>query len=349
MVRPKQSIQSHRKDEHVFLAEKFRHDDAINDFDGIRFIHQSLPEIAVSDVDISTDFAGTNRASPFYINGMTGGSQQTKKINAQLAQVAQITNLPMATGSQSVAIKDPSLADTFSVIREFNPHGFVLANIGAGNDLNMAKQAVAMTQANALEIHVNTPQEIVMPEGDQDFYWLDEIANIVANVGVPVIVKEVGFGMSADTIAQLKQIGVQFIDVSGRGGTNFVTIENERRHDKAYDYLADWGQSTVESLFESRAFQNDVNILASGGIRNPLDIVKALRLGASAVGISGQFLHMVLKEGPTQMAENLLTWQAQIQEIMAMLGARDIQALQKAPIILSPELRHYLNERHITF
>ncbi|MEL1206186.1 hypothetical protein AADX86_12430, partial [Staphylococcus epidermidis] len=92
-------------------------------------------------------------------------------INAQLAQVAQITNLPMATGSQSVAIKDPSLADTFSVIREFNPHGFVLANIGAGNDLNVSKQAVAMTQANALEIHVNTPQEIVMPEGDQDFYW----------------------------------------------------------------------------------------------------------------------------------------------------------------------------------
>ncbi|MFB5174701.1 type 2 isopentenyl-diphosphate Delta-isomerase [Latilactobacillus sakei] len=348
MVRPKQSIQSHRKDEHVFLAEKFHQDDRQNDFDGLRFIHQSLPELAIADVDISTQFAGTTWQSPFYINGMTGGSQQTKKLNAQLAQVAQIAGLPMATGSQSVAIKNPTLVDTFSVIREFNPAGFILANIGAGNNLSVAQKAVAMTQANALEIHVNTAQEVVMPEGDREFYWLDQIGEIVANLDVPVIVKEVGFGMSAETIAKLQSVGVTNIDVSGKGGTNFVTIENERRRDKAYDYLSDWGQSTVESLFESQAFQNELTILASGGIRNPLDIVKALRLGASAVGISGQILHMLIKTGPTETAEQLLAWQAQIQSIMAMLGARNLTALQSAPMILSPNLRHYLNERHLS-
>lgn len=349
MVRPKQSIQSHRKDEHVFLAEKFHDEMRQNDFDGLRFIHQSLPEIAIADVDISTQFGTTHWDSPFYINGMTGGSEQTKKINAQLAQVAQITGLPMATGSQSVAIKDPSLVDTFAVIREYNPEGFVLGNIGAGNDLTVAQKAIEMTQANALEIHVNTTQEVVMPEGDRQFYWLDQIAEIVQKLPVPVIIKEVGFGMSAETMAKLQAIGVQAIDISGRGGTNFVTIENERRRDKAYDYLQGWGQSTVESLFESQAFQNELTILASGGIRNPLDVIKALRLGATAVGVSGQFLHMILKEGPTVTAEKLLAWQAQIQAIMAMLGAHNITELKTAPLILSSELRHYLDERHLTF
>lgn len=347
MTRQKPSIHSHRKDEHVFLAEKFYQSQDYNDFDEIRFVHQSLPEIDINEVSIATTFGQQNWDCPFYINAMTGGSQQTGKINGQLAQIAQIANLPMATGSQSVAIKEPSLSDSFRIVRQYNHDGFVIGNIGAGNSLKTAQEAVKMLQANALEVHLNAAQEIVMPEGDRSFKWLDGLKDIVTNLSVPVIVKEVGFGMSRETIQQLDEIGVQAIDVSGRGGTNFVTIENERRSDKAYDYLSDWGQSTVESLLEATACQPNAQILASGGIRTPLDIVKALRLGADAVGISGEILHYLIKNGPTKTTALLIGWQEQIQAIFALLGAHNIQELRQKPIILSPELRHYCAERHL--
>lgn len=336
-----QSIQSHRKDEHVFLAEKFFQDQAAAGFDQVRLLHDPLPETAVADVLVAPGLF--NWQWPFFINAMTGGSKQTGAYNQQLAAIAAHTGLAMATGSQAVALKEPALASTFSVVRETNPTGFLLANIGADKTVAQAQAAIAMIGADALEIHLNAVQEIVMPEGDRDFHWLKQIKALVEAVAVPVIVKEVGFGMTREALAKLKTAGVRYVDVGGRGGTNFARIEGVRRQGDEFAMLADFGQSTVESLLEAGA--SGLTILATGGVRSPWDVLKALRLGASAVGISGLALHWLIQEGPAAAEAHIKQWQAMLPALMAMLGAQDVKALQHVPVVLAPALASYAQQR----
>lgn len=218
-----------RKDEHISLAKAF-HKEKTNDFDQIRFVHHSFSEIAMDEVDISTSFLDFSFKQPFYINAMTGGSKRAKEINQELGIIARETGIMTATGSVNAALKNPDLADTYQIMRKENPNGVIWANIGAGLSLEDAKRAVDLFQADGLQIHVNTPQELVMPEGDRDFHgWLDTIEDIVAHLSVPVLVKEVGFGMSSETIEQLICRGVKLVDISGQGGTSFTQIENARR------------------------------------------------------------------------------------------------------------------------
>lgn len=344
-----------RKDEHVKLAEMFFEEPRVSDFDNIRFVHHSFPEMAVDDVDISTSFAGFTVGQPFFINAMTGGSEKTKIINEKLAVVARETCLPIASGSLSVAIKNPSLVDSFEIIRKVNPKGLVFANLGAGHNVENAKKAIDILEADALQIHCNVVQEIIMPEGDRDFSnWLSNIEKIVKAVEVPVIVKEVGFGMSRKTIKELKDIGVKTIDISGSGGTNFAKIENYRRSKYKYDYLENFGQSTVISLLEAQEFIKNTDIIASGGIRHPLDIVKALALGAKAVGVAGVFLNMVLNDGVEKTIENINNWKIEIASIMTILGKSKVSELVNTDMVLFNEVREWclvrridINKRHL--
>ncbi|MCI1985488.1 MAG: type 2 isopentenyl-diphosphate Delta-isomerase [Lactobacillus sp.] len=340
-----ESQQSHRKDEHVFLAEKYFRATADAGFEQVRLVHNPLPETAVSDVSVTPHLFDWQW--PFLINAMTGGSQQTGVLNAQLGRIAHALHLPIASGSQSVALREPALAKTFTPLRSENPDGFVLANLGASATWQQAQAAVAMLDANALELHINAIQEAVMPEGDRDFHWLDAIADIVAHSHVPVIVKEVGNGMTHEALTQLTAIGVQYVDVGGRGGTNFAQIENARRSAPGpWTALADFGQSTVESLLEVQA--SPLTVIATGGVRSPLDIVKALRLGASAVGISGQVLHWVIQDGEAAAQAQLASWQATLPVLLAALGAADLAALRQLPVVLAPELRNYVAQRQLT-
>ncbi|NLY66078.1 MAG: type 2 isopentenyl-diphosphate Delta-isomerase [Tissierellia bacterium] len=327
----------------------------VSDFDNVRFVHHSFPEMAVDDVDISTSFAGFTVGQPFFINAMTGGSEKTKIINEKLAVVARETCLPIASGSLSVAIKNPSLVDSFEIIRKVNPKGLVFANLGAGHNVENAKKAIDILEADALQIHCNVVQEIIMPEGDRDFSnWLSNIEKIVKAVEVPVIVKEVGFGMSRKTIKELKDIGVKTIDISGSGGTNFAKIENYRRSKYKYDYLENFGQSTVISLLEAQEFIKNTDIIASGGIRHPLDIVKALALGAKAVGVAGVFLNMVLNDGVEKTIENINNWKIEIASIMTILGKSKVSELVNTDMVLFNEVREWclvrridINKRHL--
>lgn len=185
-----------RKDEHVSLAKAF-HNKQINEFDFVRLVHRPLPQSKVDEVSLKTEVAGFTLSSPFYINAMTGGSEKTKKINHDLAHIAKSAGLMIATGSVSAALKDPSLADSYTVMRDVYPEGKILANVGAGTSVARAQEAVALFQADALQIHLNAPQELVMPEGDRDFsQWKELISEIQQTLDVPVIVKEVGFGMT---------------------------------------------------------------------------------------------------------------------------------------------------------
>ncbi|WEV42125.1 phosphomevalonate kinase [Bifidobacterium sp. ESL0682] len=374
---------SNRKDDHVRLALAEHADKQHNAFDDVAFIHQSLGGVALADVDMSTEVCGAKWDMPFYINAMTGGSAKTASINASFARVAAATGLAMASGSQHAAIRDPELEPTFTTIREHDPSGFVFANVGANVTAEQAVHAVEMIHANALQIHINAAQELVMPEGARDFdSWPQRIAEIVKASPVPVMVKEVGFGMSARTVRQLAELGVHTVDVSGRGGTDFARIENARRAGRDYGYMAGWGQSTalclsellpsgrdevsdcridapgmvsgeganaadvnasgsqVDGVSSAENEQNcaggiDVAVLASGGVRNPLDVVKALALGAQAVGVSGHFLQVLNDSGEKGLTAEIDSWKSQVRSLMALLGTKTVADLRSTDLLVT--------------
>ncbi|MGX7024351.1 type 2 isopentenyl-diphosphate Delta-isomerase [Vagococcus hydrophili] len=339
-----------RKDQHIHLAEMQYQNTSTNGLDGVRFVHQSFSEIKTEDVQLNTQLGSLSLDYPFFINAMTGGSEKAHVINQNLATIAKETNLAMAVGSVSVALKEPETAESFKIVRKTNPNGLIISNLGAHHSADNAKKAVDLLEANALQIHVNTPQELVMPEGDRDFTnWLNNIEEIVKSISVPVIVKEVGFGMSKETIQQLLDIGVDIIDVSGRGGTNFIHIENERRDHKEFDYLLNWGQTTAESLLEAHFYRKQADFIASGGIKNPLHMLAAFGLGAKAVGISGEFLHMILTKGNQVSIEQIESWKEELTFLMTMIGAKTIVDIEKKPIILSTDLTNWCSQRYINF
>lgn len=326
-------MMENRKDQHVELALKQRDRSLASDFDLISLEHDSIPNLKVEDISIAVEVAGMQLSSPIFINAMTGGSDKTKLINEKLAEVAKLANIPIASGSLSSALKNPKNEESYKVMRQVNPKGYILANIGAEYDLSAAQKAVAILDANALQIHVNVIQEIVMPEGDRDFSsWQKNIKEIVNNLDLPVIVKEVGFGMSKNSIKKLIDLGVKTIDISGYGGTNFAKIENARRDQFDMTYLESMGISTVQSLINSKEYQDQVEIIASGGIRNPLDVIKSLALGAKAVGISGLILEQLEENGIDETVSLIKAWNQQLKLIMAALNVTKISQLQELKI-----------------
>jgi isopentenyl-diphosphate delta-isomerase len=336
-----------RKDEHVSLAKAF-HKDRPSDFDHVHLIHRSFPQVAVDDISITSEMASLPLKTPFFINAMTGGSEKTKQINEQLATLARETSLAMATGSVSIALKDPSVQDSFTIVRKTNPTGMILANVGAGSSLEQAQRAIDLLEANALQIHVNAPQELVMPEGDRDFrYWLEDIAKIASTLSIPVIVKEVGFGMTRETIQQLIDCGITSIDVSGQGGTSFTQIENARRKKREFGYLDLYGLSTVQSLLEANEVPYPYEFIASGGIRQAYDIFKALALGANAVGISGTILTHLLTKGLDETILLVQQWQSELTTLYAMTGSKTTAQTRTVPLYFTGSVREWCDARRI--
>lgn len=340
-----------RKDDHVRLAMeqgtgalRSRH------FDDIRFVHDPLGARNVDLVSLRSSIGDQTLDMPFYINGMTGGSDFTGTINRALAIAAAETGIAMASGSMSAYFKDRSCARSFSVLREENPHGTVFANLSANATPDQAREAVELIEADGLQIHINPVQEIVMPEGDREFqHWPQNIEAIVSAVAVPVVVKEVGCGMSASTVNRLANLGVSCIDVAGNGGTDFARIENSRRNSESFPLLNGWGQSAVTSLMDvrSNALDSGVAVLASGGVRTALDVVKALALGASAVGVAGGFLAVVREDGPDALIETISTWQEHTRSIMALLGAVTVEELAYTDLIVSGDVGAFAAARGI--
>lgn len=347
------SKNNNRKNEHVSLSEKF-YPEGDSSFKDVSFIHHSLPECDVRDVSLASTLGNLHFTSPFFINAMSGGSKWTGKVNEKLAIIARETDLAIATGSVSAALKDPAQSESFQIVRKTNPNGLIFANLGAGHGLENAKRAVDLLNADALQIHLNAPQEIVMPEGDREFsQWIENVRSIVEGLKIPVIVKEVGFGMSRETIDLLDSIGVTLIDVSGKGGTNFAQIENYRRKDFKLDDFEAWGQSTVVSLLEAQESKTRASIIASGGIRRPMEIVKASALGASISGLSSQIMHMALDDVDETIV-SLTSWKEEIKRIMTLLGAKKIEDLKHTDLMITGDSSEWcdnrdINKRHYAF
>ncbi|EKF52286.1 type 2 isopentenyl-diphosphate Delta-isomerase [Lactococcus garvieae] len=340
-------IHGHRKDEHLSLGLKYwREGRNTSEFSSaLRLVPNGLPEIAAAEVDLSVSLFEHQFDFPFYIEAMTGGSKKGDKINLELAEIAANQKIAMAVGSQSIALKYPELEEGFRQVRQHNPQGFIFANIGAGHPLENALKAVDMLSADALEIHVNTGQELVMKdsEGDRTFYWLENINHIAENLDVPVIVKEVGFGMSQKMFHQLSQTAVAGINVGGKGGTNFAWIESGRGQ-STLD-LNDYGFTGPESLIEAHLAQNSKPLIATGGVSSPRDILHAQLLGASLVSSAGYVLSVLQKEGIQALEEMFAQWKDDLTKLYTLVGARDLSALAQVEFIYNKELKYFLDER----
>lgn len=314
-------------------------------FGDVRFVHSALPGIGLSDVSIHMETGDLHFGSPVFINAMTGGGgSETTKLNGVLARAAKETGIAMAVGSQMAALKDPGEKTSYEIVRKENPEGFVIGNLGSEASIQQAQEAIEMLEANALQIHLNVIQELTMPEGDRDFKGaLERIGLIAETVDVPVIVKETGFGISQDTAELLAGTNIAAIDVSGFGGTNFASIENERRQRKL-SYFQDWGVPTAAAIVEAKsAFSKTV--LASGGICNAQEMIKSFALGASAAGLAGSFLKTAVRKGEAALVEEIQVLLEDLKMMMTALGAEKVSDLEKCPLIISGELYHYLEIR----
>lgn len=336
-----------RKDDHVRLADAQQaraQRSGPQDpraFADVTFVHHACGGVDLDSVDTTTAPLGRRWAAPIYINAMTGGSDRTGCINAALAEVAAATGTPIASGSMSAFLKDQDTAPTFRTLREHNPEGFIFANLNANHGPDDAQRVIDLIAADALQIHVNLVQEIVMPEGDTSFgHWLTTIEAVADAVEVPVVVKEVGFGISARTARLLENAGVAAIDVGGSGGTNFAAIEDSRRADGAmFPYLHQWGQSTPLALIELDQDGRRVPVFASGGVRDPLDVARSLALGAEAVGVSGHFLHTLLSEGSAALHDEVVRWQEQLRALYGLIGATTTSGFTSTELMITGRLR----------
>jgi isopentenyl-diphosphate delta-isomerase len=335
-----------RKMEHVIHALRLGQSgqQGLND---IKFVPNALPETSVESISLCTNIGELMMSSPIIINAMTGGSSDTERINRELAVAAREKGLAMAVGSQMAALKNSSVSSSYEIVRKANPHGIIFANLGSEATPEQALSAVEMIEADALQIHLNVMQELIMPEGDRDFTgMLDRIGEIVRRVPVPVIVKEVGFGIMAESAAKLRTAGVSYIDVGGAGGTNFATIENARR-EMPLDWLNEWGGKTSVALLEAASIFPYGAMIASGGIRNSLEMAKAIALGASAVGVAGAFLKILNEDGLHALLKAIDTMEEHLKLVMTALGAGDIKQLWRAPLVIGGETAEWCRARGI--
>ncbi|MEJ1933321.1 type 2 isopentenyl-diphosphate Delta-isomerase [Nostoc sp. NIES-2111] len=295
-----------RKADHIriCLEEDVQFRETTNGLEHYRFTHCCLPEIDRNDIDLSTTFLGKKLNAPLLISSMTGGTEQAGMINQRLAELAQHYKLAMGVGSQRVAVEKPQVAETFA-IRKYAPDVLLFANVGAVQlnykyGLDECLKMIDMLEADALILHINPLQECIQPSGDVNFKGLlDKISKLCLELSVPVIAKEVGNGISGTVAKKLIEAGVQAIDVAGAGGTSWAKVEGERAENSMQRRLgrtfADWGLPTAECITSVRAIAPHIPLIASGGLRDGLDVAKAIALGADIAGLAMPFLQAAVE------------------------------------------------------
>ncbi len=304
------------------------------------FIHCALPDLDLDTVDTGTTLLDKRLAAPLLISSMTGGTPEAGAINRRLAEAAQAAGVGMGLGSQRAAIQDPSLANTYRV-RHVAPDILLLANLGAvqlnyGYGPDECRRAIEMVEADGLILHLNPLQEALQPRGETGFAGLlPRIEAVCRALESPVIVKEVGWGISEQVARQLADAGVAAIDVAGAGGVSWSQVEMHRatteRERQVAAAFADWGIPTAASLLMARRGAPGLPVIASGGIRDGIQMAKAIALGAAACGVAGPFLRAAT-ESTAAVAELVATLVTQLRVAMFAAGAADIQALERIPV-----------------
>ena len=328
-----------RKADHIKinLAEDVR-SSLKTGFEKFHFTHEALPEINLAHINTNLSLFGRQLSFPLLISSMTGGTKEAGTINQRLAEAAQETGTAMGVGSQRAALEHPEQTNSFTIVRKIAPDILLFANLGAvqlnyGYTVDQCRRAVEMIAADALILHLNPLQEAVQDAGDTNFSGLaDKIEKVCKNLGVPVIAKEVGWGISERTARLLNNCGISAIDVAGAGGTSWSQVEMYRAPDELLRQLAGtyrtWGIPTSDSILNVKRVNPKMIVFASGGLKDGLDIAKSIALGATLGGFAGQFLKAA-NSSKEQVARLVELTKRQFATTMFVAGAKDISALKK--------------------
>lgn len=335
-----------RKDNHLDLA---RSQEALSQLptglDRVRLTHNALPECDADGIDASCFFLGRKLAMPLMIGAMTGGTDRSDRINLDLAAAAENAGVALAIGSQRATLET---GRTQSELRKAAPSVPLIGNLGGvqlarKDGLDLARRAVEAIEADALAIHLNPLQEITQPEGDRDWRGVEEaIAHCVQSLPCPVIIKEVGAGISVDVAKRLMATGVYAIDCAGLGGTNWTRIEALRRDDASvHAPFLDWGIPTLDAVLSLQSELPEMRLIASGGVRHGLDVARAAWLGAELVAAAGPFLKAAETEDttptPASIAQMLEKWQKQFEMTLFLTGSADLTSFKTAKGKILPE------------
>lgn len=333
-----------RKDDHIriCLDEKVQVNQITNGLEKYQFTHVCLPELDYQEIDISTTFLNRQLNTPLLISSMTGGTENAQLINQRLARIAQKYGLPMGIGSGRVIIEKPEIAPTFQV-RDYAPNIILLANLGAvqlnyGYGWEECLKLVDILEADALILHFNPLQECIQPEGDTNFKdLLKKIEQVCDKLSIPVIAKEVGNGISAKMAEKFINVGVKAIDVAGMGGTSWAMVESERAKNPLQRELgktfANWGIPTADCVKDIRQKYPEIPLIASGGIRNGLEVAKMLALGADMVGLAYPFLKTAItsEEAIEELVKLLI---AEIKTVLFCTGNKNINSLKTSQTLM---------------
>ncbi|PUA31971.1 MAG: type 2 isopentenyl-diphosphate Delta-isomerase [Candidatus Terraquivivens tikiterensis] len=323
----------------------------------VELVHLAAPELDYSEVDTSAEFLGRRFSAPILIEGMTGGAKGSEAINRNLAMAASELNIPMGLGSQRAAVEKPELAESFKVVREVAPDVFLIANIGGVQLVeggpSLAEEVVSMVDANALAVHLNPLHEIVQPHGTTSFKgMLDVIRKVVERLSVPLIVKEIGCGISGSLSRRLEEIGVAAVDVGGAGGTNWTLIERIRALERGFlenaaigKTFMEWGIPTAAATIEAYA-STRIPVISSGGIRSGLDVAKSIAIGASMAGIARPLLQQAVV-GPDRVLMVLRQFISELKTAMFLTGCRDVDSLKRAEVVVTGRLLEWVKQRGI--
>jgi isopentenyl-diphosphate Delta-isomerase len=322
----------------------------------VKLIHNALPELDYDEIDISTTFLKRKFSAPIIIDSMTGGAPEAAKINGRLGELAEKYGFAMGLGSQRAGLESKELAETYSIARKNAPSAFLIANIGGaqlakGLTIDNIKKIIDMIQADALIIHLNPLQELIQPEGEPKYKGVfSKISEISGALDVPVIVKEVGAGISKEVAVKLEVAGVSAINVAGAGGTSWAGVEKLRAEASNNDLKIhlgeifwDWGIPTATSLIEVKKTVK-VPIIASGGLRNGMEMAKCIVLGASMCAMAYPFL-LKAAESKEQLFNFADTVIAELKSTMFLIGAMNLSVLKSSRYILTGPLADQVSNR----
>lgn len=317
--------------------------------ESVEFVHDSLPEVSVEDLDTSVELFGKRLRVPLIIAAMTGGTEQARNINRELAQLAEERGLGFGLGSQRAILKGQPV-ETYQV-RDVAPSTLVLGNIGGVQARSLTteqvRELVEAVGADALCVHLNPAQEIVQPEGDRDFKGvIDALERLAQDLGVPVIAKETGCGLGATALKKIAKAGVRHVDVSGAGGTSWVAVETARAEGNSRslgEAFREWGVPTAASVMMAKRTRPKLKtIIATGGIATGMDAAKAIALGADAAGMARPVLQALMKGGREGAAQFLEQVEAELRGAMLLVGVRRVRELQDVPLVLGASLERWV-------
>ena len=341
---------SDRKLEHIRICLEEEVESEYTGFEDVMLIHKALPEIDFSEIDTEVEFFGKKLSAPLLIASMTGGHPETKEINKNLAMAVEEMGIGMGVGSQRAAIEDESVADSFTVVREYAPKAFIYANVGLPQVLKhgveFVEKAVEMIDADAVAIHLNFLQEVIQPEGDLNAKGgLKAIEEVCSSIKVPVIVKETGAGISRDVAIKLKLAGVDAIDVGGKGGTSWSGVEVYRANGIARDVGLDFWDWGIPTAFCVAECYDILPVIATGGLRSGLDLAKALALGAKLGSAALPFLKAVV-EGGVEGLKNMIEYYVRgLKTAMFLTGCKSVYELRAITIFITGKFKDWLELR----